>query len=132
MFLLLWLARWHRLPKTESKIKSHNRETFVGIEQGLGYCMKSVCLCLAKPISVSFLIRNSGKEYHSQAGSKMLSKSHATGCTKSGHKYLILICICRAFRKCTTWSTNFFWTDAPLECSPKCLKHFMGRCCLHL
>ena len=36
------------LPKTESKIKSHNRETFVGIEQGLGCCMKSVFLCLAK------------------------------------------------------------------------------------
>ena len=62
----------------------------------------------------------------------VFSKSHATGCTKSGHKYLILIRICRAFRKWTTWSPNFFWTDAPLECSPKCLKCFMGRCCLHL
>ena len=132
MSLLLWLACWYRPPQDRIQNQITQSGNIVGIEQGLGYCMKSVCLCLAKPISVSFLIRNSGKEYHSQAGSKMLSKSHATGCTKSGHKYLILICICRAFRKCTTWSTNFFWTDAPLECSPKCLKHFMGRCCLHL
>ena len=130
MSLLLWLACWHRPPQDRIQNQITQPGNIVGIEQGLGCCMKSVCLCLAKLISVSFLIRNSGKEYHSQAGSTMFSKSHATGCTKSGHKYLILIRICRAFRKWTTWSPNFFWTDAPLECSPKSLTCFMGRCCL--
>ena len=60
-----------------------------------------------------------GKHCGDRTRSRMFSKSHATGFMKSGHKYLIFIRICRVFRKCTTWS-------------PKCLKCFMGQCCLHL
>ena len=62
-----------------------------------------------------------GKHSGARTRSRMLyeiclfvfSKSHATGFMKSGHKYLILIRICRVFRKCTTWSPTFSGQSPP-------------------
>ena len=48
MSLLLWLASWQRPPQDRIQNQITQPGNIVGIEKGLGCCMKSVFLCLAK------------------------------------------------------------------------------------
>ena len=66
------------LPKREGKVveRKQNSSEIIALNQGeqLGNMPNKVFKIISRPTSASFLIRTSGKEYHSQVGSTSLIK----------------------------------------------------------